>query len=58
MNLEEFLDFNLEKDTADVVILDEDGKEISADLPGHDYIRCQVIDVRYEKVARIKVKRG
>lgn len=36
MNLEDFLDFNLEKDTADVVILDEDGREISNDLPGDE----------------------
>lgn len=58
MNLEELLDFHLEKDTADVIILDEEGKIISDSLHGDHYVFCQVIDVSYEKVARVKVKRS
>ena len=58
MNLEELLDFHLEKGTADVIIMDEEGNIISDSLHGELYVLCQVIDVSYEKVARVVVRRS
>jgi len=58
MTLEKYLDNELRKDTSDVIIIDESGNEITKVLPGDTYDLVDVIDVTYEMVARIKIKRS
>lgn len=56
MTLEKYLDKVLRSDASDIIILDELGSDITKDLPGDAYDLCDVLDVTYETVARIKIR--
>ena len=55
MRLEKFLDHELRKDTMDVVILDEQGNDITKELSEDVYNECEVINVRYYMVACVNI---
>ena len=57
MKLEQFLDHELRKDTMDVVIQDEAGNDISSTLCSNDYAKLEVLSVKYEMIAIIKIKK-
>lgn len=56
MKLDHFLDHELRKETMDVVILDEQGNDITTNLSGEQYNKCEIIHVKYELIARVVVK--
>lgn len=52
MNLEEFLNKKMDKDTFDIIVNDvEENKQIDS-----NYNKYEVLEVEYRKVACIKVK--
>ena len=56
--LEQLLDHELRKDTMDVVFVDEQGNNISNELHCDLYSKSEVLSVKYEMIAIIKIKRG
>jgi len=58
MTLEEFLDHHMDKDVHDVIIVDEQGNEITLDIPEESYQMLEVIVTTYLKVARVKLRIG
>lgn len=57
MTLEEFLDHHMHKDVHDVIIVDQQGNEITLELPGTAYQMIEVIEATYLKVAHVKIKK-
>ena len=57
MTLEEFIDHHMDKDVHDVIIIDEQGNDITSELPGETYQMVKIIEVSYSKVARVKIKK-
>ena len=43
--LEEFLDHHMDKDVHDVIIVDEQGNDITSDVPGETYEMVEIIQV-------------
>lgn len=56
MTLEEFLDHHMDKDVHDVIIVDEQGNEITNKLNEKAYNQAVIISFIYERIIRIKVR--
>jgi hypothetical protein len=58
MKLDFYLDTMLNKETSDAFFIDEFSNDITNKITESDYEIYEVIDVKYELVARITIKRS
>ncbi len=47
----------MDKDVHDVIIIDEQGNDITSEVPGESYQINEILEVSYFKVARVKIKK-